>query len=227
MSLSQNYWDQNYTTAPFKTGKAPTKFLESMIPRLKKGKTLDIGMGEGANAVYLALKGFTVKGFDVSSVAVEHANTLANESGVEINATKTDLDLFLFGLLEYETIIMTYFRPPIPRYYSEIIRALKQGGTLLIESFLVEERKDVISKDESFKDFYYKTNEILHNLRGMRILFYQEGLVNNKHTVQCLAQKPLDKDVAKYDLFNMQTSGKEKAIDSQRELAESLFKKKS
>jgi tellurite methyltransferase len=106
-----------------------------MLPRLQKGKALDIGMGEGANAVYLAQKGMQVKGFDISPIAVERALNLAKESGVNIEAKAADLDLFLMGLMEYDTIIMTFFKPPIPRYYSEIIRALKQGGTLLVHSY--------------------------------------------------------------------------------------------
>ena len=79
---AQSYWDKIYTEQPFKSGKAPLQFLIDMTPRLQKGKTLDVGMGEGANAVFLAQKGFQVKGFDISPVAIERANKLAKETGV-------------------------------------------------------------------------------------------------------------------------------------------------
>ena len=82
---SKEYWDKYYQDSPFLTGKAPLKFLVDMFPRLQKGKVLDIGMGEGANAVYLAQKGMTVKGVDVSTVAVERANQLARDTGVSID----------------------------------------------------------------------------------------------------------------------------------------------
>jgi len=207
-------------------GKGPTPFLKEMYSRLNKGKTLDVGMGEGVNAVFLAQKGFQVKGFDISQTALDHAQKLAQETGVQIEAKKGDLNFFLFGLMEYDTIIMTYFRPPVSRYYSEIIRALKQGGMLLIESYSVEQMTDIIHSEMDFKDYFFKSNEVLHNLKGMKILFYQEGKVGDKHVVQCLAQKPLDKDAAKYNLFDMQSGPKENKQSAHMKLAESLFKKK-
>lgn len=227
MGKADEYWDQIYDESPYLRGKAPSAFLVEMQQRLRKGKVLDVGMGEGTNAVYLAQMGFNVKGFDISPKAIEHAKKLADETGVSIEALKADLDLFLFGMLEYDSIIMTYYKPPLTRYYSELIRALKQGGTLLVESLTIEEVKEVISPEEAFKDFYYHPNELLRNLKGMRILFYQEGIVGNKHLVQCLAMKPLDKDAAKYGLFDMSTGPKDMGPSSHQKLAEALFKKKS
>jgi tellurite methyltransferase len=225
---AQEYWDEFYKQTPFKGGKSPLPFLVEMFPRLQKGKALDVGMGEGANAVFMAQKGMAVKGFDISPVAIEHAQTLAKETGVSIEAKSADLDLFIMGLLEYDTVIMTFFKPPIERYYSEIIRTLKQGGTLLIHSYGSEEMKESLGQDEAYRNYFFHSNEILRQLKGMKILFYHEGKVDGKHVVQCLAQKPLDRDAAKYNLFGMQTQqepGKPKS--SQQQIAENLFKKKS
>jgi tellurite methyltransferase len=223
---AQNFWDSQYKETPFRSGKGPLPFLTQMLPRLQKGKVLDIAMGEGTNAVYLAQKGMTVKGFDVSPIAVEHALSLAKDTGVSIEAKAADLDLFLLGLMEYDTIIMTYFKPPIQRYYSELIRALKQGGTLLVHSFTTEEQREALGQDEAYRNYYYKSNELLQNLKGLQILFYNEGEVDGKSVVQCLARKPLDKDAAKYNLFDMSTTQQEKPKSSQKDLAEALFKKK-
>jgi hypothetical protein len=59
----------------------------------------------------------------------------------------------------------------------------------------------------------------------MRILFYQEAHIDGKHLVQCLAQKPVDKDAAKYNLFDMHTKQVDSEKSKQLELAEKLFKK--
>ena len=225
MSNAKKYWDGFYQEHPHKDLKAPNSFLANMIERLQKGKVLDIAMGEGANAVYLAKKGFTVKGFDISQVGITHAQKLAKESGVEIEAKCTDLDLYLMGLMEYDSIIMTKFRPTVVRYYSELVRALKQGGTLLIDSYGVQQMGEAIGKEEAYRNCYFESNEVLKNLSGLRILFYQEGLVDGKHRVQCLAQKPSDKHAAKYDLFGMHTKQKSNEKSKQLELAEQLFKK--
>jgi tellurite methyltransferase len=227
MAAASDFWDNKYKTTPFIAGKGPLPFLVEMFPRLHKGKALDIAMGEGTNAVYLAQKGMTVKGFDISSVAVEHALTLAKETGIQLEAKATDLDLFLLGLMEYDTVIMTYFKPGVPRYYSEIIRALKQGGTLLVHSYTTDEMKEAMGSDDSHRNYYFKCNELLQHLKGLQILFYNESEMNGKHVVQCLARKPLDKDVAKYNLFDMHTPQENQPKSTQKDLAEALFKKKT
>lgn len=226
MPSQEEYWNEIYRKAPFKSGKAPSPFLVEMRSKLRKGKILEIGMGEGANAVYLAQQGFTVKGFDLSTVAVEHATQLATDTGVTIEAKRADLDLFLFGLLEYDSVFMHDFKPSVIRYYSEIIRSLKQGGTLLVESATMEEMKEPIGAEDSHKDYYFKTNELLRNLKELRILFYQEDVIDGRHVVRCLAQKPLDRDVAKYALFDMSTGPTQSGPTAQQRLAEELFKKK-
>lgn len=222
----QEYWDKLYNEEVFRAGKAPLGFLTQMLPRLQKGKALDIGMGEGANSVYLAQQGFSVKGFDLSPVAVSRAQALARDTGVFIDVKAADLDLFILGLMEYDTIVMTFFRPPISRYYSEMIRALKQGGTLLIHSYSTGEQKEPLGPEDAYRNYFFNSNELIFALKGMRILFYNESDVDGKSVVQCLAQKPIDKDVAKYNLFDMGSAQNESPKTTQRDLAESLFKKK-
>lgn len=221
----QDYWDEFYSKNVFAKGKEPNPFLLQMLPRLKKGKVLDIGMGEGLNSVYLAKQGFQVKGFDASAIALQRAKELAQTENVQLEVKQGDLDLYLFGLMEYDSIIMMYFKPSVTRYYSELVRALKQGGTLLIHSYTVEEMKEAMTPEDP-RNYFYKSNEILHHLKGMRILFYNEGFIGGKNVIQCLAQKPLDKDAVKYNLFDMHTKDGEKAKSNQHQLAENLFKKK-
>jgi len=225
MSNAKSYWDSLYQEKPFVRGKTPSPFLAQMLQRMAKGKVLDIAMGEGRNAVYLAKNGFEVRGFDISPIAVQHAQQLADENDVKIDAKQADLDLYLLGLMEYDSIIMTEFRPSVPRYYTSIISALKQGGTLLVESFGVPEMDEVIGKDEAYRNIYFTANELLHQLAALRILFYQEGLVQGHHVVQCLAQKPVDKDAARLKLFDMHTKSSEHEKSKHLELAEKFFKK--
>ena len=228
MKDAKTHWNDYYEKFPHKSGKAPNEFLVSMLPRLQKGLALDIAMGEGENSVYLAQKGFDVVGFDISPVAVSHAKKLANDTGVKIDAEATDLDMYLMGVLKYDLVIMTHFRPTVPRYYASILSALKQGGIFLIDSFGVPQMDEAIGKDEQYRNIYFGSNEVLRHLKGMKILFYQEGRVDGKHVVQCLAQKPVDRHAAKYDMFGMHTKSGGKEKDSARhqlELAEQFFKK--
>ncbi len=225
MTDAKSYWERYYAENKFLNGKEPNAFLVKMLPRMQKGKVLDVAMGEGTNAVYLAQKEYKVKGFDISKTAIERSKSLARETGVDIDANFADLDLFLMGLLEYDSIIMTYFKPTVTRYYNSIISALKQGGTLLVHSYSNAEMTEAIGKGEGYRDYFFSANELLRNLQGLRILFYQEGLIDGHHVVQCLAQKPVDKDAAKLGIFDMHTAGHRGEKSKQLELAEKLFKK--
>jgi SAM-dependent methyltransferase len=227
MSTAKSYWDQKYTSdlANTRGQPQPNTFLKNMLPRLHKGKVLDIGSGLGANALFLAQNGFQVTAVDVSAAAIKYLQQQSLAAHVSIDSKEADMDFFMMGLMVYDSVVMTFFKPPLPRYYNEITRALKQGGTLLVESYSTAEQPEPLGPEDAYKNFYFNSNELLKNFSGLKILFYQEAMLDNKHVVQMLAQKPLDKDAAKYNLFDMSSTAIEKPKDRHRELAESLFKK--
>jgi tellurite methyltransferase len=227
MGIAEDYWNEFYTKSPFLGGKSPDPFLKKFINRLQKGKTLDIGMGEGQNAVFMSQNGFKVKGLDFSKSAIENAKNLASENCQTLEIEQVNIDLFILGLMEYDSIIMMNFKPSIKRYYTEIIRALKQGGTLLVKSYMDSEVTEILGPEDAYKNYYFFSNELLQNIKDLKILYYSEDVIDGKKVVECLAQKPLDKDAAKYNLFNMQSEQKDLGMSKQRELAESLFKKKT
>ena len=220
------YWNNYYEQHQFAGGKAPSPFLLKMLPRLQKGRVLDIAMGEGANAVYLAQQqGCAVEGFDISEVACQQATEWARHKGVELQVKCTDVDLYLFGIMQYDTIVMSFFKPAVLRYYPEIIKALKQGGMLLMESYLVGAMPAAIPREESYRNFYFNSNEFLPHLQGMQLLYYRETNINGKECVQCCARKPVDRDALKYNLFDMHSAKEQQPVSRQLELAEKLFKK--
>ena len=59
------------------------KFLAETIKGRKPGRALDIGMGEGRNALFLATQGWEVTGFDISDVGVQLAREAAQEDRLE------------------------------------------------------------------------------------------------------------------------------------------------
>ncbi len=222
---AQEYWNELYQGQVYKSGMGPRSFLKEHAQKLFVGKTLDVAMGEGQNAVYLAGLGHEVSGFDLSDTAVKHAVELAKTKEVEIVAKRADLDLYIFGLMEFDNIIMFHYRPSVTRYYGEFVRALKQGGYLMVEAELIQGMNEIIPRGEEYRDLFFRPNELLKHLKDLRILFYREDVIGGKHLVQCIAQKPTDKDAAKYNLFDMQIKDHNAAKSPQLQLAESLFKK--
>jgi 2-polyprenyl-3-methyl-5-hydroxy-6-metoxy-1,4-benzoquinol methylase len=119
--------------------KGPSALLVTAIESRKPGKALDIGMGQGRNAVFLAEKGFEVTGVDVSDVAVEQAKTNASARGVKLNGVISDVDKFDFGSEQWDVITSFYMHAWHRRSQTDVPKriydALKPGGLLVIEGF--------------------------------------------------------------------------------------------
>lgn len=70
------------------------KELVSLVPPSKDIKVLDIGCGEGKDAVWLAKQGYSVTAFDITSNGVRKAKEMAKEQGVDINVFVADVNNF-------------------------------------------------------------------------------------------------------------------------------------
>ncbi|MCP4664977.1 MAG: methyltransferase domain-containing protein [Deltaproteobacteria bacterium] len=155
------------------TSLEPARFLVENIELLPKGRVLDVAMGHGRNALYLAEQGFEVEGVDISSEAVGSALEAARTSGVELGAHVADLeDGFQIDKGAYDVIICFHYlhRPLIP----QIKDGLRIGGMVVYETFIVEQAKFGKPKNP---DHLLKHNELLHMFRDFRCLRYREGIV--------------------------------------------------
>jgi SAM-dependent methyltransferase len=181
-------WNQRYAGESYLFGKEPVLALKSHVGQLRRGKAIEIAMGEGRNSVFLAQQGFEVEGIDCASVAIEKAKKLAAEKKVTGDFKVQNLDFFLMPLMKYDSIVMTYYRP-LPRFFSEIRRGLVLGGTFLLEAYTVEQMRQ--SPPNPILDFEecYKPNEILSHLKEFQILYYSELPEGQSHTVQVIARK--------------------------------------
>ena len=66
-------WDQVYLSPDGKVPVNPSTLVLEATANLKAGVALDVGMGNGRNAIYLARKGWKVTGVDISQAAVKQA----------------------------------------------------------------------------------------------------------------------------------------------------------
>lgn len=221
MSKDKTYWNKRYETADYVYGKAPDMFLHGMVSRLCKGKVLDIAMGEGQNAVYLAQKGFEVTGFDFSEVAGQKAKKLAAETGVTIDIQTKNVDFYMFPVMVFDTIVMTHYKPA-SRFFTDIKKALTQGGTFLCSGWLTEQAGQTLYGEEVTLEECYAPNELLGYLTGLRVLYYEETESDGVSMVRCLAQKHRDRHAVQYGF----AKGDKDAKSAQAKAAEALFKKK-
>ena len=78
--MEADYWNRFFTSPNPGFNTEPNAFLVSVAEKRKPGRALDVGMGEGRNALYLAKLGWDVTGFDPAEKAVALAQERAKSS---------------------------------------------------------------------------------------------------------------------------------------------------
>ena len=115
----------------------PNGLLVETVASFAPGRALDVAMGEGRNAVYLAARGWDVTGFDVSDEALRQANARAKETGVRIQTVRQSSEDFDYGREQWDLILFSYAMAPIhdPAYIRRIRDSLKPGGVVVYEHY--------------------------------------------------------------------------------------------
>ena len=170
-------WNERYDRNMYIYGKEPAAFLKHKLDGLKTGKALVLAMGEGRNAVYLAQNGFDVTGVDISEVAIEKCNKLAKERNTTVNAVVADLTDYDLGEAQFDLITKFYYYEP--SIFPRIIEALKPGGMFILEQFSIDHLKyrETSSFGPRNPDYLIKPNELLVHFKSLRILYYEDTVV--------------------------------------------------
>lgn len=159
----------NHTEHP---SRAPASFLMDNVHLLPKGRALDVAMGHGRNAIYLARMGFEVEGVDISADAVAGTLETARQAGVTIKAHVADLERgYEIEKEAYNLIICFNYlqRSLLPQMKD----GLQHSGMVVYETFLIDQAQ--LGKPKN-PDFLLKHNELLDMFRDFRVLYYREGV---------------------------------------------------
>lgn len=181
-------WNKRYASrSGYIYGKSPAKFLSSnydFIPQ--SSSVLDIGMGEGRNAVFLASKGHSVTGLDISSIAIKKAKLLAREFGVRIKAVEADVSKYTFPTASFDAIILFYYlnRDQVEK----VLTWLKPGGVLIVENFTVKQN-EVKGSEKINPEYLLREQELPKLFKGVRILKYEEPIHRAPFTASAIFQK--------------------------------------
>lgn len=160
-------------------GFEPAQLLVDNIELLPKGRALDVAMGAGQNAIYLAKMGFEVEGVDISPEAVSSALEVARKSGVNIRGQVADPENnYDMEKGAYEVIICFNYlqRSLIP----QIKDGLHKGGMVVYETFIVDQAQFGKPKNP---DYLLRHNELLNMFRDFRCLRYREGILEGRKAV--------------------------------------------
>src|SRR5215472_14485903 len=78
--FGEDFWDERYRSSQRVWSGNPNPQLVAEVAGRPPGKALDVGSGEGADAIWLARRGWTVVGADISGVALGRAAQHARDS---------------------------------------------------------------------------------------------------------------------------------------------------
>src|SRR5262245_22073763 len=113
--------------------------LERIAPKAKsrrKRRALDIGLGQGRNAILLAQCGYDTTGIDRSEVGIRDAKRMAEARGLggRINAVVADNETYDFGRNRWDLIVLLYYPQPMI-LIDRLKAAVRPGGYILVERF--------------------------------------------------------------------------------------------
>jgi hypothetical protein len=139
---NSEFWDKRYDTEELVYGENPNVFFEQELNKIKPGRILLPGEGEGRNAVFAASKGWEVHAIDSSTVAKKKALSLAAKKGVEIQYYTSDILQMDLKDDYFDAIGLIYVHLPgfLRRaWHRKLLSSLKSGGILILEGFEKEQ----------------------------------------------------------------------------------------
>jgi SAM-dependent methyltransferase len=135
----QDFWDERYRSAQRIWSGEPNPQLVTEVAGRPPGRALDVGCGEGADAIWLAREGWTVVAADISGVALtraaQHARDTAAAVAARIEWRQVDLLASPPGPGSFDLVSAQFMQlPPEPRtrLFTALIASVRHGGTLLV-----------------------------------------------------------------------------------------------
>ncbi|MCD4777313.1 MAG: methyltransferase domain-containing protein [Candidatus Aegiribacteria sp.] len=200
-----NIYDKRYDQDEYYWGLKPSsncfRVLE-IIPPDRPLKLLDVGCGEGRDAVFFASRGYTVTAFDISPIGIEKARQLAGKAEVSLDVFLADINefrltdtydiIFSTGVLQY---IPENLRPEVLGNYRQFTNP---GGINALSVFV---NKPFIARapDEEQTSHSWISGELLTHYHDWRIEFTTEEIfdcmssgVQHQHAIsRVIARKEL------------------------------------
>ena len=133
--MDREAWNRRYEGSELIWTAQPNRFLAAEVAGLSPGRALDLGSGEGRNAVWLAENGWEVTAVDFSEVGLAKAAKLADERGVFVSWVLADLRDHLPPAGAFDLTVVLYVHLPAAerrRMLAAAAASVAPGGALLV-----------------------------------------------------------------------------------------------
>lgn len=194
------FWDEQYRSEEAIPERGPAGFLVEQIGllpgggkapsigpstelRAGSGRALDVAMGTGRNALYLASLGYQVTGIDISPLAVWRCRAEGQRRGLRMEAICADLESYELPREGFDLVLNFYYlqRELCPR----LVEALGPGGVLVFETFTIEQRQFGWGPTED--EFLLRPGELQELFPQLETLVYREGIEESERGPKAIA----------------------------------------
>ena len=176
----RNPWAREYARTPdrYIWGTAPSRLALDLLGHLPpRARVLDLGCGEGRDAVVFAAAGHQVTGLDISRAGLRKAARLAAARGVGVRWVHGDIARLpvagRFDLLYYCGAIHYVPRARRPTVFRRLRAMTRPGGLHALVVFT--DRHVYVEKGEVID--YFGPGELLAHYVGWHVLHHREGLI--------------------------------------------------
>lgn len=128
-------WNRRYEGAELLWTAAANRFLVAEVGPMRPGRALDMGCGEGRNAVWMAERGWRVTAVDFADVGLAKGRELASARGVAVEWVHADLLGYEPPAGAFDLAAVLYLHLPATDrrlVHQRAVRALAPGGTILV-----------------------------------------------------------------------------------------------
>lgn len=198
-------YDEKYAGEAYYWGKKPSRMCDRVLEFVRpsggfRPTLLDLGCGEGRNAVYFARLGFRVTGLDVSARGLEKTRRLAEEFGVEVGAIQADIVTWepvqTFDVL-FSTGTLQFLPPEVRAVRFEQYKAATSPSGVHAMSVFVDKPFIARSPDATDAEFPFRSGELLGYYWDWEIAYCTEvifdcmsGGVPHKHAMNRIIARP-------------------------------------
>lgn len=172
LPFGRSYWEDRYGAPGLAWSGNPNPVLVTEATDLTPGRALDIGSGEGGDALWLAANGWRVTGVDIAENALEKARIRAESvnrsAAARIEWAQHDLTAWLPDARTYDLVSSQFMHLPEParsRLFRSLAAAVAPGGTLLVVGHDASDLEPGAHQDHH-RELMFSVEDILAAIEG-------------------------------------------------------------
>ncbi|MBQ1079877.1 bifunctional 2-polyprenyl-6-hydroxyphenol methylase/3-demethylubiquinol 3-O-methyltransferase UbiG [Nocardiopsis sp. B62] len=155
--MDAQFWDDRYGSREQLFSGDPNGVLVAELADLPPGQALDVGCGEGGDALWLAHRGWLVTGVDISGVALDRAAAASGEVSGRVSWKRGDLTTTPPPAGAFDLVTVHYF--PLPREPEHtalrtLLASVAPGGTLLFVGHDISPLPERLADGHAPGDYY-------------------------------------------------------------------------